>query len=108
LVGDFLFLNDARLRLDLSNYVTFSFLTSALARHAIGTVVVEKGITRDEWAPFVSLLLREESGDGDAFPKFHQRLQASPVRHIRVEEEKGARPLPRDDDEARENAKRTY
>src|SRR5690606_20730737 len=79
-----------------------------LARHGIGAITVEKGVTREEWAPFISLLLREETGEGNAFQRFQERLQASPVRRIRVEEEKGAAPLPRDDDEAREAAKRTY
>jgi len=108
LVGDFVFLNDARLRLDLSNYVTFSFLTNALTRHGIGAITVDKGVTRDEWAPFLSLLLREDAGDGNAFRRFQERLEVSPVRHIHVEEEKGAAALPHDDDEAREAAKRTY
>ena len=108
LVGDFLFLNDARLRLDLSNYVTFSFLTSALSRHGIGSVVVEKGVTRDEWATFISLLLRDREGDDDAFERFQQRLQASTVRRIHVEPDKGTSAPPRDDDEAREAAKRVY
>jgi len=108
LVGDFVFLNGARLRLDLSNYVTFSFLTNALTRHGIGAITVEKGVTREEWAPFISLLLREDPDDGNAFQRFQERLRASPVRRIRVEQEKGAAPLPRDNDEAREAAKRTY
>src|SRR5690606_22254739 len=52
--------------------------------------------------------LRGREEGGDAFERFQQRFQASSVRRIRVEEEKGAAPLPRDDDEAREAAKRTY
>src|SRR5690606_10773436 len=59
LVGDFVFLNAARLRLDLSNYVTFSFLTNALTRHGIGAITVEQRVPREEWAPLRPLLLRQ-------------------------------------------------
>lgn len=106
MAGDFLFLNDARLRFDLSNYINFSFLSSTLSRHGIGAVEIAPGVGREEWAPFLSLLMREEAGE-DPFGRFGERLQATPVRNIRVEPERETG-QPRDDDQGKEAAKRTY
>jgi len=108
LVGDFVFLNDARLRLDLANYPIFAFVTGLLKRHGIGTVEVEPAVEREEWAPFLSLLLHEAPAQGDAFARFARRLESTPVAHIRIGPERDAAPPPRDDDQAREAAKRTY
>ncbi|HEX7119030.1 MAG TPA: HD domain-containing phosphohydrolase [Longimicrobiales bacterium] len=107
LVGDFFFLNDARLRLDLSNYVTFSFLAGALSRHGIGAVEVEPGVAREEWAAFLSLLLREPAQE-DPFERFLGRLAESPVRSIRVDGDRGGPGGRVDDDQARAAAMRTY
>jgi HD-GYP domain-containing protein (c-di-GMP phosphodiesterase class II) len=104
--GDFLFLNDSRLRLDLANYVVFSFLTTSLARHRIGSIEIAPGVTREEWVPFLSFL----QGDADPeepFERFVERLQNSPVRNIRVEPEKSHSSLD-DDNRGKEAAKRAY
>ena len=44
-VGDFFFLNETRLRLDLSNFSTFSSFAQSLAEHGIGAVDVASGLT---------------------------------------------------------------
>ncbi len=107
LVGDFFFLNDARLRLDLSNYVNFSFVAGTLARHGIGVVDVEPAVAREEWAVFLSLILREPEGD-EPFERFRARLAESPVRCISVGAGRdGSGPTP-NDDQARKDARRTY
>jgi len=55
IVGDFFFLNEVRLRLELSNFSTFGSFARALTTHQIGSIEVLPGIEREEWAPFVSL-----------------------------------------------------
>lgn len=105
-VGDFFFLNETRLRLDLSNFSTFGSFARALQDHGIGAVEILPGIERAEWAPFLSMLLRGPTGDYP-FEAFRDRFAATPVRHIdiraltEVEE-------PQDDAEALTAAKRTY
>ena len=81
--GDFFFLNEARLRLDLSNFSTFGNLASVLTSHGIGEVVVVPGVDREEWVPFVTLLL--ENPKDDPFPAFVDRLSQTPVEHIDVQ-----------------------
>jgi len=82
-VGDFFFLNETRLRLDLSNYATFGVFARALSAHGVGSVQVAPGVGRDEWAPFLSLLLGSASGE-DPFDPFQERLSGTPARHITV------------------------
>ena len=77
IVGDFFFLNETRLRLDLSNFSTFGSFASALTEHGIGAVEIVAGVERKEWAPFVSLLTRK--ADDSPFEDFIDRLAATPV-----------------------------
>src|SRR5690606_18485804 len=99
---------DARLRLDLSDYATFSYVHELLARHGIGQVEFETGVARADLPPLISLLL-QDGADEDAFDVFLKKFQATPAQHIAlqpsraVEEEEDAV-----DDQAREVAKRTY
>ena len=107
LVGDFFFLNDARLRLDLSNYHTFSFLAGVLGRHGIGVVNIEPGVFREELAIFLSLLLFDPDPE-DPFGKFEGRLADSPVQRITVGPVGQGAARFADDEEARKAARRTY
>lgn len=86
-VGDFFFLNETRLRLDLSNYSTFGSFARALTEHGVGAVEVLPGIERGEWAPFLSLLLRAPH-PGDPFQGLMDRLQGAPILHLEF------RPIP--------------
>ena len=104
IVGDFFFLNETRLRLDLSNFSTFGTFASALAEHGIGAVEVVAGVERHEWAPFISLLIRK--GDSSPFEGFIDRLAATPVERIDVRPEQDvAEP---ESEESLTAAKRTY
>ncbi len=106
-VGDFFFLNETRLRLDLSNYATFGSFARALGDHQIGSVEVVAGMEREEWAPFLSLLLRNAE-TAEPFDGFLGRLEGTPVRHIRVEQEKERPDSELEAEEQMEQAKRTY
>ena len=105
-VGDFFFLNETRLRLDVTNFSTFGSFASALNAHDIGAVEIVNGVQRSEWAPFLAMLLRPPAAD-DPFQGFMERFAGAPVEHIdlrpatEVEE-------PQEDEEALTAAKRTY
>jgi HD-GYP domain-containing protein (c-di-GMP phosphodiesterase class II) len=104
-VGDFFFLNDTRLRLDVTNFSTFGSFAQALTQHALGGLEIHPGIRREEWAPFLSLLLRPPASE-NAFNTFLERMGGAPVLHIDVrpttEEEE------QEEEEALAAAKRTY
>jgi HD-GYP domain-containing protein (c-di-GMP phosphodiesterase class II) len=106
IVGDFFFLNETRLRLDLSNYSTFGSFARALTEHGIGAVEVLPGINRAEWAPFLSLLLREPAAV-DPYETFMYAMAGAPILHIQVLPAKEIRE-PELEEEALHAAKRTY
>jgi len=105
-LGDFLFLNQKRLRLDLRNYSTFGSLAKALQRQGVGEIVVERGVQRTEWAPFLSLLL-QKPGSENSFGVFVERLAGTPVEFISVRPERPESLLDLEE-EAMEGARRTY
>jgi len=105
-VGDFFFLNETRLRLDLSNYSTFGSFARALTEHGLGAVEILPGIERGEWAPFLSLLLRE-SDEVDPYAEFMNRMAGAPILHIEVLPESEVQE-PGMEEEAATAAKRTY
>lgn len=107
IVGDFFFLNETRLRLDLSNFSTFGSFATALGEHGIGEVEVLPGVERSEWAPFVSLLLKKPEEE-EPFGAFVDRLAKTPVQHIDVKPEHDVQEPETSTEEALTAAKRTY
>ncbi len=105
-VGDFFFLNEIRLRLDLSSFATFGSFARALQDHGIGAVEIRPGIERSEWAPFVSMLLRKPGAE-DPFGEFIEGFVTAPVKHIQPVPERELDELERDE-EALLAAKQTY
>ncbi len=104
-VGEFFFLNETRLRLDLSNFATFGNFAHTLLDHGIGAIDVLPGIGRDEWAPFLALLLREPDED-DPYAAFLERMDRTPVIHVETRPEKEV--AEEEKEEALAAAKRTY
>jgi HD-GYP domain-containing protein (c-di-GMP phosphodiesterase class II) len=108
LVGDFIFMNDVRIRLDLSTYAAFSLSSAALHRSEIGTIQVAPGLEREEWPPFLSLLLQRPQSGEQTYEQFVLRLAATPVRHIRVGPPRDPADPLHDDLMSKEAAKRAY
>ena len=86
-VGDFFFLNETRLRLYLSNFATFGSFARSLQDHGIGAVEIFSGIRRNEWVPFIAILLHKPQGE-DPFAGFMERVSEAPVEHIEFRPEK--------------------
>jgi len=107
LVGDFFFMNETRLRLDLSNFSTSGSFSSTMAGHGIGTLMVDAKVQRSEWAPFLSVLLREPRKE-DPFQGFAERLSQTPVEHIEVRPEAQAQEPELIERDAMAAAKGTY
>ncbi len=108
LVGDFIFINDVRIRLDLSTYAAFSLLSNALNRHRVGAVQIHPGVARPEWPPFLSLLLEKPASEDEAYDDFLRRFDATPVQHIEVGPERERAALDETDSQSKEAAKRAY
>ena len=108
LVGDFMFLNDARLRLDLSDYAAFAQFAGMLRRHGIGQIEIQPGVGTRDLAHFLSLLLREPAEKPEeAYALFEDRFRQTPSEHIAIEPSKGAFEQIHDES-AKQAAKVTY
>ena len=105
-VGDFFFYNETRLRLDLSNYSTFGSFARMVTDHGLGAVEVLPGIDRAEWAPFLSLLLKEPDGEYP-YGAFMDRMSGAPILHIQVLPASEVKE-PEQEEEVIHAAKRTY
>lgn len=110
LVGDFLFLNDARLRLDLSDYAAFAQVSALLSKHGIGDIEVEPGVEKQDLARLISLLTGDVVKEEGAFERFQVKFTMTGAQHIRVGE---ARPAmqeapPEVQDAKKQIAKQTY
>ncbi|MGW8266374.1 MAG: HD-GYP domain-containing protein, partial [Longimicrobiales bacterium] len=106
-VGDFFFLNETRLRLDLSNYSTFGSFARSLTDHGLGAVEVLPGISRGEWAPFLSLLVRTPDPE-DPYHTFMENMAGAPILHIQLLPETEVLEPELEEEEALHAAKRTY
>ncbi|HEY0304791.1 MAG TPA: HD domain-containing phosphohydrolase, partial [Longimicrobiales bacterium] len=109
LVGDFLFLNDARLRLDLSDYASFAQVANLLSRHGVGEIELGRDVARADLARLISLLVMDPTAAEGQFERFQAKLAASGAQNIRVgpyKQEQAERPV--DEDQAKQIAKQTY
>jgi HD-GYP domain-containing protein (c-di-GMP phosphodiesterase class II) len=105
-VGDFCFVNDLRLRIDLTTYATFGAVGRALRRHAIGSLEADADPSREEWTALLTLLLAEPDSV-DPFGRLQERMFVSSIDRLRVlpESESMRQPAAQ---ASREVALRTY
>ena len=106
-VGDFCFINDLRLRVDMGSYATFGAVGRSLKRHGVGHVEASPGVTPQEWTTLLSLLLADPAGD-DPFPTLAERLARSGVAGLQIAPIGEEIERPELDEYSREAAKQTY
>ena len=88
-IGDFCFVNDLRLRVEMSTYATFGSVGRALHGHGIGHVEVAEPPSRREWTALLTLLERDPDTD-DPFAALEVRLRDAGVTTIHIVPEGGA------------------
>ncbi len=104
--GEFIFVNQTRLRLDLDNFASFSHLLALFRAAGIGTVNVGAQVAAKDWLIFLSLL--QAPGVDDPTERLIQltaKLEGAGVRTFTLApptEQGGNR------EKAKERAKRTY
>ena len=107
--GEFIFVNSTRLRLDLDNYTTFSYLLSQCRGSGVGVLrIVAKPSPRD-WTVLLAFLLKPVGElPADRFAQLVSRLETTGVTAFEL-----SPPVESEDDqknrsESKEAAKRTY
>lgn len=105
--GEFIFVNQTRLRLDLDNFASFSHLLALFRATGVGTVTVGDGVTAKDWLVFLSLL--QAAGVDDPAERLVQltaKLESAGVVAFTLappaEQGEGNK------EKAKERAKRTY
>jgi len=107
--GEFIFVNQTRLRLDLDNYASFSHVLSIVKAVGVGVVRALEGADRREWTSFLSLLLTMSSRDSaNRFFDLANRLHEANVTHIVIEPPVENEVNEEEEERAKEQAKRTY
>ncbi len=110
LSGDFLFLNGTRLRLELENYASFSYILAMFRSFNIGTVHVQREVERREWQIFIGLLLNlspMEEGPAKLLA-LTERMRSGGVTRIDLEPTVETQDELDELERAKELAKRTY
>ena len=107
--GEFIFINATRLRLDLANYASFSYLLSLCRAADVGTVrLLQPAATRD-WLVLLSALQSpQRAGAGDALASSERRLAEAGVRAFELGPERPTDDDPLAREELKVAAKRTY
>ncbi|HEY1951710.1 MAG TPA: hypothetical protein VGG76_02800, partial [Gemmatimonadaceae bacterium] len=84
--GEFIFLNETRLRLDLSNYATFGHILTLCKLAGIGAIHVgNKGASRD-WSLLLSLLGAEtKNSPADRFKEIIGRLKEAKIEVFQLD-----------------------
>ena len=107
--GEFIFLNETRLRLDLSNYATFGHILTLMKLSGIGTIQVGvQGQPRD-WSLLLSLLGAEtKSSPADRFKEIQSRLREAKIETFQLEPPTETASDKEFNEEAKAAANRTY
>jgi HD-GYP domain-containing protein (c-di-GMP phosphodiesterase class II) len=105
--GEFIFINQTRLRLDLDNFASFSHLLSLFRTAGVGSVTISKTIAPKDWLVFLSLL--QAPGTDDPTERLLQltaKLESAGVTafSLAAAMEQGET----NREKAKERAKRTY
>ena len=111
LAGDFIFINQTRLRLGLDNFAAFSGFVSLMKSCGVGLLRIEDGITRSECQTFLSILggLPTDLDPEERLELLQQRMQQADIVRLAVApagEISGDAAA--EGDEGLERAKRTY
>jgi HD-GYP domain-containing protein (c-di-GMP phosphodiesterase class II) len=107
--GEFIFVNSTRLRLDLDNYTTFSYLLALCRACGVGVLRVKAKPSSRDWIVFLSFLLAPQ-GDGPEarLEGMRQRLESTAIVAFEL-----SPPVASEDDrkfkeQSKEAAKRTF
>jgi len=82
--GNYMFVNDVQVRLDLADYAVLSALREALRAHGIGRIQFESQVRKDDWLVFLVGLASTPRPGAEPLESFRRRLDEGDVKRIRV------------------------
>jgi HD-GYP domain-containing protein (c-di-GMP phosphodiesterase class II) len=105
--GEFIFVNQTRLRLDLDNFASFSHLLALFRGAGIGSITVAQTVESKDWLIFLSLLQSPSTDDPSGrFDQLNEKLAGAGVSAFALTPpaDQGGE----DRERAKERSKRTY
>lgn len=110
LTGDFIFINQTRLRLGLDNFAAFSGFVGLMRSCGVGLLRVDDGVTRREWQAWLNALggLPADAEPEERLDMLRQRMQQADIVRLSVDVVGDQVDDAAEGDEALERAKRTY
>ncbi len=108
--GQLIFINSTRLRLDLHNYASFSYVLNTFKQSEVGIMHAAPGVDRREWQIFVSLMLSFASRDATPNKLFElrEKIALGGITHITLDATPESQADLADEERQKEVAKRTY
>jgi HD-GYP domain-containing protein (c-di-GMP phosphodiesterase class II) len=107
--GEFIFINETRLRLDLSNYATFGHILTLAKLAGIGDIRVGTGGTPRDWQLLLSLMGAEtKSAPGDRYKEIVSRLKEAKIETFEIDPPAETASDKEFNEEAKAAANRTY
>lgn len=107
--GEFIFVNSTRLRLDLDNYTTFSYLLTHFRSSGIGELKILGPTSSRDWTVFLSFLLKPVGETPqDRYAQLKIRFEMTSIASFDVAPPIESEDEQKDRSESREAAKRTY
>ncbi len=108
--GQLIFVNSTRLRLDLHNYASFSYVLTTFKQAEVGIMHVAPGVDRREWQVFVSLMLSLASRDStpNKLSELREKIALGGITRITVDASSESEAELADEERQKEVAKRTY
>ena len=85
LAGDYLFLEDMRLRMDMERFVSFTKVIEELKRAQIGTLSFTAGLGPDELKRAIYIISQADTSKGEPFEFISERFDRSSIRNIEIE-----------------------
>jgi len=109
LAGEFIFLNATRMKLDLDNYTSFSYILGRCRDAGVGVIRFHVKPTVRDWTILLAFLANPQGrGPAERFELLQKRLADTGVGTFEVTPPIEAADDPQDAGEAKERAKRTY
>lgn len=110
LAGDFIFVNQTRLRLELDNYAAFSHILTQFRAFEIGVLRIHRGAQRREWQALLSALLalNARAAQEGVFEEVVNRVASAGVKGLELEHAEPSEEDILDLEQQKEVAKRTY
>ncbi len=109
LAGEFLFLNSTRMKLDLDNYTSFSYILGRCREAGVGSVRFTTRPAVRDWTILLSFLSSPQGRTpDDRYETLLRRMQETGVTVFEMGPQSDSDDKPEDAGEAKERAKRTY